>query len=232
MAARGRPRVHPPNMSAAEVKRAWDRKMRNVDGSVPGEPKRKPCVIYLSDEARAVMHDELKAAQELKISPVLTSRLIEDLLRAHVAEPLRHKRAGLHEETLRQRIAAVKMVAEENKIRARKYDEYVHRKDYQAAYRPNVRTIRRLVEADFNRPKPTHADVAELFRRIQAHMSGQLLDQLIDGLRPLFESRGAKNELRIKVLRRLEEYFDALLQSNAANETAKLNWSRVRNSLD
>jgi hypothetical protein len=212
-------------MSAAEVKRAWDRKMRNDDGSVPDEPRRKPCVIYLSDKARAVMHDELKVAQQLKTSPVLTSRLIEDLLTAHAAEPLRPKRAGVPDTTLRQRVAEIKMEAAEAKARMRNYQGVNN------PYTTNIRTIRRLVAADFNRPLPTQADLAEFFRRLHGHTKGGAFTKLIDGLRPLFENRVPKEELRIKVLRQVQEYFDGLLQPDAAVDSAYMNWTRPRNSL-
>ncbi len=208
MATRGRPRTHPEGMSPAEVKREWDKRMRNDDGRVPGEPRRKPCVIYLSDDARGIIQDERKAASEIGLSPVLTSKLIEDLLREHAANPLREGRAGLPVRSLRDQIRQSDMRAKEAYVRTSKF--LAQEKDT----RPNVRTIRKLVQAEFERPRPTLEDMGELFLKMTNHHRGADMESLMRTLRFLLAERKTDKELFPRFRALLNSYLLELLSEN------------------
>jgi hypothetical protein len=208
MAKRGRPRIHPEGMSPTEVKREWDKRMRNDNGLVPGEPKRKPCVIYLSDSAREVIRDERKAASEAGLAPVLTSKLIEDLLLYHAANPLREGRAGLSVTSLRDQIRVSEMRAKEAYIRTSKY------LDQEKSFRPNVRTIRRLVQAEVQRPRPTLEDMGELFIRMTNHHKGDALERLMRTLRLLLAEPKSEKELFPRFRSMLNSYLLELLSEN------------------
>jgi len=55
MATRGRKRLGEQPSTSKERKARFDERMRNADGARPGAPRRKPCVVYLSDESREVL---------------------------------------------------------------------------------------------------------------------------------------------------------------------------------
>jgi hypothetical protein len=82
MANRGRPRAPGGATSAADRKREFDRRMRNVDGQVHGEPARTPIQIYLSADAREVLRRHREDAALAGVAPLLDSKLIEALLLA------------------------------------------------------------------------------------------------------------------------------------------------------
>lgn len=82
MATRGRPRSPNGPTTAADRKREFDRRMRNADGKVEGEPSRTPVVIYLSAEARDVMRRHREDAALAAATPLLDSKLVESLLLA------------------------------------------------------------------------------------------------------------------------------------------------------
>jgi hypothetical protein len=57
--------------------------MRNANGEVPDAPRRAPCVIYLSDEAREALR-RTREARRLSGQPqLLDSELVESLLIAY-----------------------------------------------------------------------------------------------------------------------------------------------------
>ena len=203
-------------MSSAEVKREWDKKMRNADGSVPGEPKRKPCVIYLSDAARAVISDERKAASAAGTSPVLTSRLIEDLLHQHAATPLRDGRAGLSEKPLREHLRLAEMKVKEANTRKAIYSA--------GDASPNIRTIRRLVQIEMARPQPTLEDLRELLLKMASHHRDDSLTRLMTTLRPLFGERKPDKELLPRFRALLNQYLLELMTDNRESLEARRPW--------
>lgn len=83
MATRGRPPKPGGATSAADRKREFDRRLRNADGQIPGEPARTPVVLYLSAEARAALKRNRAAAVALGAEPLLDSKLVETLLLEH-----------------------------------------------------------------------------------------------------------------------------------------------------
>lgn len=82
MATRGRPRLPEGPTKAADRKREFDRRMRNADGQVEGEPARTPVVLYLSAEAREVIRRHREDAALAGAPPLLDSKLVEALLLA------------------------------------------------------------------------------------------------------------------------------------------------------
>lgn len=82
MATRGRPRLPEGPTKAADRKREFDRRMRNADGQVEGEPARTPVVLYLSAEAREVLRRHRDDAALAAAPPLLDSKLVEALLLA------------------------------------------------------------------------------------------------------------------------------------------------------
>lgn len=77
MATRGRPSSPDGPVSNSERKRQFDKRMRNAHGEVPGEPMRKPVVVYLSDKAREVLRRHRDESLLAGMSPLLDSKLIE-----------------------------------------------------------------------------------------------------------------------------------------------------------
>lgn len=219
MATRGRPRVHPEGMSPAEIKRDWDKKMRNDDGRVPGEPKRKPVVIYLSDEARKVISDERRAAKEAKLSPVLTSKLIEDLLRFHAGDPLREQRAGLSATTLRTHIAEVRRAAQEALDRLELLQTVGAHKT-----KANIRTIRRLMEAEASRPQASLDDLIRLFETVSRQHSAAALADLRTGLHRLFREYSGEREQIAGLRNLLDRYLMRLIGRTDRMTSPSLNW--------
>lgn len=82
MATRGRPRSPGGPTRAADRKREFDRRMRNVDGQVEGEPARTPVVLYLSGEAREVLRRHREDIAIAGAPPLHDSKLVEALLLA------------------------------------------------------------------------------------------------------------------------------------------------------
>lgn len=82
MATRGRPRSPGGPTRAADRKREFDRRMRNADGQVEGEPARTPVVLYLSAEAREVMRRHREDIAIAGAPPLHDSKLVEALLLA------------------------------------------------------------------------------------------------------------------------------------------------------
>lgn len=80
MATRGRPRSPEGPTKAADRKREFDRRMRNADGQIEGEPARTPVVLYLSTEAREVVRRHREDAVIAGAPPLLDSKLVEALL--------------------------------------------------------------------------------------------------------------------------------------------------------
>lgn len=90
MATRGRPPLPNGPTTASVRKQEFDRRMRNADGKVEGEPARTPLVIYLSAEAREVMRRHRDDAALAGAPPLLDSKLVEALLLAFQS----HRSAG------------------------------------------------------------------------------------------------------------------------------------------
>lgn len=82
MATRGRPRSPEGPKTAAARKSDFDRRMRNADGQVKGEPARTPVVLYLSAEAREVLRRHREDVALAGAPPLLDSKLVEALLLA------------------------------------------------------------------------------------------------------------------------------------------------------
>lgn len=222
MATRGRPRVHPKGMSPADVKRLWDKKMRNDGGQSPGEPMRKPCVIYLSEEARKVISDERRAAKEARLSPVLTSKLIEDLLHFHAANPLRPQRAGLSSSALRQYLDMAQRVRLEAMYRLE--DLKVADELQPLKSKPNIRTIRRLMEADAKQREPTVEELQALFERLWRQQRENLLPNLRAELLRLFRNNPHEDEQLAGMRHLLLRFLTAIFTDSPPSPVAELNW--------
>jgi hypothetical protein len=203
-------------MSPAQVKREWDKKMRNADGSVPGEPQRKPCVIYLSDAARAVISDERKAASAAGMSPLLTSRLIEDLLHQHAAAPLRDGRAGLSEKPLLEHLRLAELKVKEANARKAIYST--------GDAKPNIRTIRRLVQVEMARPQPTLDELRELLLKMASHHRHGALIRLMNTLRPVLSERRPDNELLPRFRAVLNRYLVEFMTDTRESLEARHLW--------
>jgi hypothetical protein len=83
MATRGRKPVGERAATAAERKARFDKRMRNADGEMPGEPCRTPCVIYLSQQAREMLSKAREARRRDGQPQLLDSQLVELLLLAY-----------------------------------------------------------------------------------------------------------------------------------------------------
>jgi hypothetical protein len=83
MATRGRKPVGDRAATAAERKAQFDKRMRNDNGEVPDAPRRTPCVIYLSQEARETLRNAREARRTNGQPQLRDSELVELLLLAY-----------------------------------------------------------------------------------------------------------------------------------------------------
>ncbi len=78
--------------------------------------------------------------------------------------------------------------------------------------KPNIRTIRRLVEAEISRPRPSLEDIEQLFRRISNSAESRDTLKLISTLRPLLAERKSDQEILVRFRRLLDNYLLELMR--------------------
>ena len=188
-------------MTSAQRKKRWDQRMRNVVGEEPGQPERTPVVVYLCQEARAVMRQERGLAKATEVPSVRDSELIEGLLKGHAARTIHHDRPGVSLEQLRRHLD-VKEVA----LQAARADLARH---VENPVNRNRRTYLRL--ADLPRALPTVAELAQELKRRNNADNGGLIAKLVRDVRPLFAHAMAEPELRSKLQRHVEAHIERLL---------------------
>lgn len=256
MATRGRPRVHPEGTTAKDLKREWDKRMRNAHGEEPSQPQRKPVVIYLSDEARETISDERKTATGAGIPPVLTSQLIEDLLRDHARDPLRRNRAGISEVSLRRQIAKLETERDEARerlqllqyhlqeimaepARARVADRTAEAETMRKLFKlPDPRYIRTLVKERTqakNSRQPTRPitrgntapeDMRKFLAEAVANGAPGEVSKFLDRLAELFKDRRGEDTRETRFKVALEEFLLKLLRSGYRAPPPQLGWKR------
>lgn len=198
----GRPRLGTEKLSDADRKARWDERIRNADGKVPGEPARKPVVIYLCEEARQALRVARSDAKHVGKGAVRDSLLVEDLLLRPGRRTAREKRDAQLIEELRNalefRQAETFRLAAALKARG-------------LSARSNKRLTMQIVE-QLRAPISGQA-VAEECKRRNASASEGALEQLARGLLPLLQ-RPATADYHGKMRRRIEAYIECLFGLN------------------
>lgn len=188
-------------MTSAQRKERWDQRMRNVEGKVLGQPKRTPVVVYLCEEARAVLRQERGLAKATEVPAVRDSELIEGLLKGHAAQTIHHDRLGVSLEQLRRHLDQ-----KEAALQAARADLARH---VENPVKRNRRTHLRL--ADLPRALPTVGELAEELKRRNNADNGGLIARLVRDVRPLFGHAMAEPELCSKLQRHVEAHIERLL---------------------
>ena len=200
MATRGRPRITEEPLTSAERKKRWDQRMRNVEGAELGQPRRTPIVVYLCDEARAVLRQERALARAAELPAVRDSELIEGLLQRHAADTDRQDRPGVSLEELRHRIDMKEAAVQAARTDLAKYVPYPVKR--------NRRTLLRI--ADLPRAQPTVPELAQELKRRSNTSSDSMIARLVKDMGPLFMYSMSERELLSKVRRQIEAHIERL----------------------
>lgn len=191
MATRGRPRLGEKPLTSAERKKLWALRMRNDDGSSPGQPRRTPVEIYLREEAREVLRKERLLAKRSGLPPMLDSELVEQLLIWHAAHANRDGRAGLSLDALIERFERYKAA------------NLLARAEVESRFGklpiPNSRTLKRISELPHRRLTPRELADACIERNNIAQ--SEHCSKLANELRPVLLHSMKDDELNGKVRR-------------------------------
>lgn len=188
-------------MTSAERKKRWDLRMRNDEGKEPDQPRRTPVVVYLCEEARAVLRQERALAKAAELPAARDSELVEGLLKLHAADTDRQDRPGVSLEQLKRHFELKEAAVQAARADlARHVDHPVKR---------NRRTLLRI--ADLPRAQPTARELAQELKRRNNTAGDGLIARLVRDLRPLFMHAMAEPELVGKLRRQIEAHIERLL---------------------
>ena len=201
MATRGRPRVNEEPLTSAERKRRWDQRMRNGELGEAGEPRRTPVVVYLCEEARAVLRQERALAKAAQLPAIRDAELIEGLLKRHAADTICQDRPGVSLEQLRRHFESKEAAVQAARADLAKYVDHPVKR--------NRRTLLRI--ADLPRAQPTVHELTQELKRRNNTVGDGVIKMFERNVRPLFMHAMAEPELLGKIRRQIEAHIERLL---------------------